>query len=416
MKKILILGSVTGSALLAGCASSFHNDMNRMIASTNKDDSIIVACNPDEKTGKPEFVARAGENGTFVWEQASYYEGEKPTSTTYRLIGKATIGDKYGNFVGVDPIGIFTTHDDNGGDEKGAYSVMALAMMKGKDDSFPGSYDNSHGSGDLACASGPAFSKFADAFEHAPALTREDYSNIRDKVLAGICRKPGEDHDTYALRAMKYGFGSVSLQLNEKDPNKRGGMSDYSSLAFGAKGVLVFKNGKDMSISYDSQTLSRVYLERKKIRGNQHRVILVPDLKNPDEPMVELVCKEMQAYPTVERYAVEAAQMPKAFPKKPGTMAQVDHSLCGKDNYQKARDRTDKWTRLVMGMKLSGSAMVTGMMNDRTKPEICPIMVISVSTRAGANQIKKVLGETLDGVQVSFDVGEEHKKSSAAAF
>lgn len=307
---------------------------------------------------------------------------------------------------------------ENGSESRGP--IVLTCNPSDKDGKYVGNYKTDSGQGDLECTPGPAFSSLASAMKNSRKISEKEYRNSQDTILAATCQKTGEKEDSYVLRASHREFGDVSL-IVQSAKDRMGGMTNYSELSFGNEGVLVFKNTKTMHVSSDYQTLSRVYVNPK-VRLNAqkkklHQVLVVPDLKDPGKPMIELNCVEAQAYSNIEKFGIEAAQMPKTFPAIPGTMAQQDRSLCGKENYSLARARVAKWKNLIMDMPMPDDALIRGIMMDRDRrkspnSDQCPLIMINVSTRVGANAIQKILGETLDGISIRFDVGEERRSGN----
>jgi hypothetical protein len=332
-----------------------------------------------------------------------YELGERASKepVRFRLVGKAKLEDQYGAMKGADPVGLFTAQAENG------YATFSLSGHR-NDVGYPAEYDNASGSGSCTCEPGPSFARLKKVFAKAPTLTKERYRQLSDKGLAALCRKDGEANASYEMRAFRHGFGDVSLQLNQL-AQEFGAREDYSALTFGKNDALIFRNSDRIQIQYEEEKLSRLYLDTKasKTKGGAkvHSVTVVPDLKDPSQPMYELFCTEEHAFPVIGTFAKEALQMPKAFPKTPGTLAQLDRSLCDPEKYEEATDRMSKWTRLIMNFEVPKGSDITSISHGRTKDK-CLSFEIGISDQAGADALRKVLGETLDGIRVDFDIGD----------
>jgi hypothetical protein len=372
------------------------------------------------KDPKPEVfrVNTTTKPGVFVMQDLAKEEGQAPkppVSATLAAVidrGPVPADNKNGDPSWYGKFAAFTGQDAKHGyveytvalapNDKGTYSLSARIT-----------------NGNYSCSAGPAFSVLASATAKKKASPADALQDLEDGGFAAACSKKGETAYTHRLRAFYYGYGEVSLNIEPKESKPDPIQMEYESVRFGRNGALVFgpsveNSPPGLEVQSLNTKLSRLYMNPKPILRNgvkTHDIVFVPDLKSPDQAMVEMSCVDKQAFPIIEKYATEAHSMPKAFPAKPGTMAQQDHSLCAADRagqlakYDKLQQIAQKWSPLLMKFPMPDGSYVTGQESDFETGNPCPIIEMNVSNEAGAAAMRATIGRTLEGIEIEYHVG-----------
>ena len=371
---------------------------------------LALDCMSTGKDRPANFAVNVNEGTVTITNLMPDKNSKKDPTIEMSLIGQAKMEMKYGAFVGKDPIVSFTSA------KKAGEAHFEIATTPNSDRNYTAEFSSDHNSSKLICTTGEEFESFERILKSAKEIDITDMREFWDPGVAMSCIT--SDAKKYHIRAFSYGSGSNSMMFEmvttERGP-RPGGMSSFNELSFGKHNDLIFKSKEEMTIQWDHEKLERLYIRKKSKTNNLgqkvHHVTYVEDLKSPSIPMVEMSCFERQAFPVIAKFAQETKEMPKTFPETLGTLADVDHTLCGKENYdgiQTARDRTAKYRKLYYKMNLPADAHMNGYgVSNERKDEWCPVMEFAVSSQATADAIKGILGETIEGVKITYRVAKK---------
>ena len=411
----ILMSLVLPAALLGSgaCSSStkntaFHRDPSSLPAGGDVGDkpdvpNAVMTCHKD---GKLAFALTKKSRTIYTLTELNHdSRSDNPASVNLRLAGKVNLGMKGGPLVDADPVAAFVATNS-----PGSHFEMASVPKNGK---YAASFSVGYGSSDLECSPGSRFSSLNATISGAKVVDQFNVKEYWDSQLALECKEknaPATAPVVYQVRAMKEGFGQVSVDLVpvNNDPFPRS--MEFESFTFGKKNNYVFKSEDDSNPPSPSEPTVRLYVHKqtsRKLNGDRlHEVTYVPDLKKPDQPMVDLECREMQAYPNVLSMASDQAEMPTAFPSKPGTLADINQALCGDQEkaYSDSRRINDKWSRLIRKVALPDDARIVESYVDRDRASKCSFIALEISNQQGVDALKAIIGVSLEGLEVRYSV------------
>ncbi len=359
---------------------------------------IAATCNPDKAGLNPEFVIRLEKTGTLVVEQTESYRPGETQINRFKIVGNTSDPKEYNGAL----TAVLAARSS-----EGKYLVLTLATEAASGKPLPGYQRTETSSGRLQCTAGPAFELLTKNIRKARALSRQEYFNAQDTVLAATCSLRGQPGtQTHEIRAMHDSFGDIDLQVN--DLKERFSRSRYNRIEIGANGVYVFKNNKTDIIQYQGDVLARAYVNPKLTRDSLgrkfHLVSFVPDLLKPEKGIIELECAEAQAWSSIGTYLDEVKQMPTALPRVPGTLAQINPKLCGPQGNKESSKLNQMWSSLIMDLPLENGMDITwvgqGMSDDGKR---CPIFKVGVSNQATLEFVRARVGDSLAGIEVNYE-------------
>ena len=372
----------------------------------------VMTCQRD---GKLAFALTKKSRKIYTFTELNHdSRSNNPASVDLRPAGKVNLGMKGGPLADADPVTAFVATNTPG-------SHFEMASLP-KDGKYAASFSVGYGSTDLECSPGSRFASLNAMITRAKVVDQFNVKEYWDSQLALECREKGASTGpiVYQVRAMKEGFGDVSLDLVpvNNDPYPRS--LDFESFIFGENNNYVFKSEDDVNPPSAKAPSIRLYVHKKvsrRLNGDRlHAVTYVPDLKKPDQPMVDLVCREMQAYSNVLSVASDQAEMPTAFPKKPGTLEGLNPALCGDQEkaYSDGRKINDKWSRLIRKVTLPDDAIIIESYVDRDRASKCSVLSIEVSNQQGVDALKLIIGVSLEGLEVRYSVPSPRSSGNGA--
>ena len=386
MMKAFLLTSLVVSA------SSFADEAN-----------TVLNCVQTKGDQKPAYMLTKSQKNptwfTFTNLNSGKYDSAPP-SVDLRVLAKTNLNEKYGNLIGADPVVALVAV------EKVGQSYLNLALNS-REGVLQGEFKSGYNSTNITCTQGKDFQNYTALAQAAPLMDALLVREFWDESLALSCHKKNDPKPLYLVRAIHDRFGSVNLMLNSTDGIRPGAFPTFQSMSFGRKDNFVFKNEDPYNV-FTGKTLQRFYLTRKHFSRNHerlHSATFVPDLHNPDLAMEDLTCAERQAYPNIKAYAADAIEAPQELPSTPGTLAQVDLTLCGKENTKgdaAARKVSEKWSHLIMKMPLPQGSAISMVGMNYNRSNYCLELEIDLSSDEAVTAAKGILGDSLEGIRIKY--------------